>query len=457
MKKHKKIISLIVIISFFYTFLSATTFSQIHATESIENVYPNDNDTNSNMLKDAKLLDKKDVMKVIDTNIQNYLRTDIQTEGKNIIASKDFVPLYDFEDSLFAYMVPLLENGKEIGYITVGAIEDGYATYEIFIEDDVVNNILSKMKQKEQTLQTESPMSSQLVFLPPFQYIIKVTAGNTEKYFDISNPLHRDQDISDMINKNKNDLQKYYQRIRTTENKKHIQKIIENTQSNADGSNFSLAVTAEDVRLQRESWGWGGFVPVIIDEGVYSYGGDQGWWKKIDNEKYNRGCGPVAAANITNYLAEANPSMYGRLYSPASMSQNDFLRHMDALYDAIKPGLIGEVFVMHFKDAVENYARNKNVTLSGVISDAAFTLDNTANYIKDGLRANSPVATLNTKKFSDYQYEWHWMTITKYFRDTSDNRWIAVSTWGERRGIDYRVHFDAMKWGWVEGGLMYFK
>ncbi|PTQ56861.1 MAG: hypothetical protein BSOLF_2537 [Candidatus Carbobacillus altaicus] len=273
MKKHKKIIYLIFIISFFYTFLSATTFSQIHATESIENVYPNDNDTNSNMLKDAKLLDKKDVMKVIDTNIQNYLRTDIQTEGKNIIASKDFVPLYDFEDSLFAYMVPLLENGKEIGYITVGAIEDGYATYEIFIEDDVVNNILSKMKQKEQTLQTESPMSSQLVFLPPFQYIIKVTAGNTEKYFDISNPLHRDQDISDMINKNKNDLQKYYQRIRTTENKKHIQKIIENTQSNADGSNFSLAVTAEDVRLQRESWGKNGFVPVIKEEGGYSYGG----------------------------------------------------------------------------------------------------------------------------------------------------------------------------------------
>ncbi|MDK8182477.1 hypothetical protein [Paenibacillus sp. UMB4589-SE434] len=49
------------------------------------------------------------------------------------------------------------------------------------------------------------------------------------------------------------------------------------------------------------------------------------------------------------------------------------------------------------------------------------------------------------------------MTITKYYRDANDNRWIAVSTWGQRRSIDYWVHFDAMQNGWLQGGVMYFK
>lgn len=128
------------------------------------------------------------------------------------------------------------------------------------------------------------------------------------------------------------------------------------------------------------------------------------------------------------------------------------------MYSYISPGPFGETSVSSFASNVENYAAAKNVTLNRVTSNASFTLDNTADYVKAGLTIDSPVATLNLSKFSGYQYEWHWMTITKYYRDTNDNRWIAVSTWSQRRSINYRTHFDAItSFLSLGGGFMYFK
>lgn len=137
---------------------------------------------------------------------------------------------------------------------------------------------------------------------------------------------------------------------------------------------------------------------------------------------------------------------------------NDFLGHMDTMYSYISPGPFGETSTSSFSSAIEKYASDKKVTLSAVISNASFTLDNTADYVKAGLKIDSPVATLNLSKFSSYEYEWHWMTITKYYRDTNDNRWIAVSTWGDRRSINYRTHFDAItSFLSLGGGFRYFK
>ncbi|WP_216671571.1 hypothetical protein [Saccharibacillus qingshengii] len=201
------------------------------------------------------------------------------------------------------------------------------------------------------------------------------------------------------------------------------------------------------------------FVPVDIGSGTYSYGGDQEWWKPINPTKYDRGCGPVAAANLTTYLAKiTNPSAYRNLYSGVATSKNDFMAHMDVMYSYIDPGAFGETSVPDFASSIEKYAKDKNVKLSGVRDNSAFTLDNTAAYIKKGLSLNSPVATLNLSKFTDYIYEWHWMTITKYYRDINDNRWIAVSTWGDRRSINYRTHFEAItRLQSFGGGFMYFK
>ncbi|MWC29214.1 hypothetical protein GON22_14040 [Paenibacillus sp. MMS18-CY102] len=78
---------------------------------------------------------------------------------------------------------------------------------------------------------------------------------------------------------------------------------------------------------------------------------------------------------------------------------------MDTMYSYIDPGVLGETSVSSFASAVEKYATDKKVTLKRVTSDASFTLDNTAAYVKAGLTIDSPVTTLNLSKFSSYDYE----------------------------------------------------
>lgn len=397
--------------------------------------------SNDSSLTSGKLLKQQDVLKIVQMNLDGYMKTDLQTHDKQISTSKDFVSLYDVEDNLFAYMVPLMEQDREIGYITVGAIDDGYATYEINIQDQAVSNIKAQLKEKT----GHSNGKAEVVFIPPFDYLIKVTDRGQDIYFDLANGA---QDVTEKVKQKKAKLKEDYDRIRKEENKKHISDLLGGTVTIA-------AVTQEDVALTVEH-NYGMFVPVEYVTNTYSYGGDQGWYDTTT--KQDRGCGPVAGANITNYLAKIKDSTkYGKLYVGNTNSKTDFVAHMNTLYTYVDPGMFGETSVSDFTSDVVRFAKDRGVTLSGVYSSASFTLDNVANYIKAGLSINSPVATLNTKKWSDYEYEWHWMTITKYYRDVNDNRWIAVSTWGQRRSIDYRVHFDAMANGWVQGGVMYFQ
>lgn len=416
-------------------------------------IEPSGNTGKIPLLKTAEKLDKRDVLNIVESQIQGYLKTDLQTAGRHISASTDFIELYDLDNNVFAYMVPLLEHGREIGYITVGAITDGYATYEIFINDNAVRAVREKLNQKSAT----NGNKAQLVFMPPMTYLIKTSNGQSEQYFKLEH-FTDEKEITVHVVANKQRLQSRLDSLRSDDNRARISRLLESVRgsSTAIAPNASLAaVTPENVALSTER-NYGQFVPVEYQPGKYSYGGDQNWWS--DKTKKNRGCGPVAAANITNYLAKiTNPSKYGDLYIGNTTSKTDFLAHMDVLYSYIKPGLLGEVSVWDFAENVEQFAQDRGVNLSRVTSNASFTLDNTADYIKAGLQIDSPVATLNTTFFSDYEYEWHWMTITKYYRDSADNRWIAVSTWGERRSIDYRVHFDAMTNSLIQGGLMYFK
>jgi hypothetical protein len=403
-------------------------------------------------LKSAKLLDMNDVIKIAEYHIGSYLSTDIQTEGKTIIPSKDFINLYDLDDNLFAYLVPLVEVGKgEIGYITVGAIEDGYDSYQIFIDNNVINKIRYKLDEKKKEINKKN-VKTKIVFIPPINYIVKVEDDKNTTYFDISNINGDEIDVTRNIKEKQQDISKSYKIIRNEKNKKQIEKITKNLISDSNSDTFSItAVTPEDVKLVNEAKGK--FVPVN-ENGTIRYGGDQKWY--ADSTKRERGCGPTAAANITYYLAKKNSTKYGKLYPQSTINKSDFLTHMNTLYTHINPGVFGETSLSDWTSKVESYAKSKGVTLTRVTSNASFTLDNTATYIKNGLNADSPVATLNLQPpYTGYGYAWHWMTITKYFRDTADNRWIAVSSWGERYSINYRTHFDAMK-NWLGGGLMYF-
>ncbi|OGX60795.1 MAG: hypothetical protein A2189_06340, partial [Paenibacillus sp. RIFOXYA1_FULL_44_5] len=399
-------------------------------------------------LRDGVFLNKSDIFKIANVHIRNYLSQDVQTHGMQLKASDSFINVYDTDNNLFAYLVPLLNKNKEIGYITIGSLEDGYDSYDIFIQDGIVDKIRSQLWKPER-----SSDQAQLVFIPPMQYLVKTVSDGEETFTSLS--LYKNTpslDVTSIVKNNKDEINKTFDQIRNEENKFHIKKLIEKAPAVT-----TLAVAVEDYELSVER-NYGMFVPVEYQTGVYSYGGNQMWWPD-GSQKENRGCGPVAAGNITSYLAKiTSPAKYGNLYTGSTLSYSDFLAHMDTMYAYINPGPLGETSVNSFSSAVERYAADKGVSLNRVTSSAAFTLDNTASYIKAGLAIDSPVATLNLSKFSSYEYEWHWMTITKYYRDASDNRWIAVSTWGERRSINYRTHFDAINSYWsLGGGFMYFQ
>lgn len=221
----------------------------------------------------------------------------------------------------------------------------------------------------------------------------------------------------------------------------------------AQGFNTLAAVSVEDVRLTREPKGK--FVPVTSPpEGSNpSYGGSQMWWPDKSNEE-NRGCGPVSAANITQYLASKNSTKYGKLYPYSSTSYSNFFKHMNAMYTLINPGVLGEPSVLNFKSKVIYYGITKGVSLTGSTLSSTKSRDAYATFVKTGLNLDTPVACLNIQPFG-YEYGKHWMTFTKYFRDSSDVRYIAVSSWGLR----YSVNFDTWQSStyWWGGGLVYFK
>ena len=69
--------------------------------------------------------------------------------------------------------------------------------------------------------------------------------------------------------------------------------------------------------------------------------------------------------------------------------------------------------------------------------DGYIDIDDISDFIQEGLNSDSPL--LYYQFLGAYEeYDLHYMTVTKYFQN-SDGRWIAISTWGERRSLDLEV------------------
>lgn len=92
-------------------------------------------------ISESQMLSHPEVLQIAKKHIQGYLADDIQTKDRIITASTNLIPLYDLRDQIIAYAVPLLEREREIGYISVGALRDGYDAYDIFIDDSVVQRL----------------------------------------------------------------------------------------------------------------------------------------------------------------------------------------------------------------------------------------------------------------------------------------------------------------------------
>jgi hypothetical protein len=180
-------------------------------------------------------------------------------------------------------------------------------------------------------------------------------------------------------------------------------------------------------------------LPIYDSEKAY-YGGSQDWFPKKLHQL--SGCGPVAAANITVYLAKTFPDKYKTLYpSQGNLHKKDFVEHMIEVRKYVIPGLRGLTSVHQFVDNTLTFAGKKGVLLKPhILDDDKVSMTEAVQYISQALAQRLPIAILvlthPVKELEDYV--WHWMTITHLRLDLKTSTYyITASTYGERHEINF--------------------
>lgn len=213
----------------------------------------------------------------------------------------------------------------------------------------------------------------------------------------------------------------------------------------------------------------------ITGENLVCYGGDQAWFPFTVGR--HGGCGTVAAANITAYLADRHPSLAG-LYEGSGFDQASFLRHMEAVYRWVRPWRLplmgddpppwrnfGWTFgvwpIGRLARGTRRFAASRGVVLMDRRIGSRRPLEELLAFIADSLGRDCPVAMLIGRKPA-YRWEavtrpdgsgWlqrhfslHWVVITK-LAEREGRVMVKVSTWGGFTWLDLRLWQEA-------GGLL---
>ena len=192
------------------------------------------------------------------------------------------------------------------------------------------------------------------------------------------------------------------------------------------------------------------------------YGGNQSWWNNKGlktNDKYreNRGCGPVAGANVMLYLAKVVG--FTNLY-PYAYTQLGFLNIMNDMWKSMAPTCCGVTNMAIYVKGVLKYAKGRKVSLTahwspyGTMVTSAKKLDNTIKFVKEGLRKDCPVSLAvhgNSKlKVGTQSFSWHFMVITEITDNRNDKGegpvTITVSSWAAKYTLDFRQVVKSSYW-----------
>lgn len=187
------------------------------------------------------------------------------------------------------------------------------------------------------------------------------------------------------------------------------------------------------------------------------FGGDQEWY--ADQWHRNAGCGPTCAANVTAYLALTRPELRG-LYAGEDMRRSLFAAHMEEMYKFVTPGNMGLNRVEMYTDGVADFAASRGLSLQshtfevhGNMRRERSPVEALAEFVREGLAADCPVAFLNLTKGRVKNIQaWHWITITS--ADISDTSLSAyASDEGNQICFDLRLWYLSTR---MRGGLIYF-
>ena len=208
---------------------------------------------------------------------------------------------------------------------------------------------------------------------------------------------------------------------------------------------------------------------IITDKNDAFYGGAQSWFS--DKFSVNGGCGVVSAANILAYLA-ASDEKYARIYPRNSLSKQDFAAFMEELCGFVKiRNFFGQPLGVwgkkRFEKGVLDYAKSRDVELSAAAFNGKMTLEKAADFIKNALSENLPVAMLigfNNRLKNvryvypsgnalNYSFERHWVTITG-LSENDGKITVKASSWGAFAEIDLADFIGGEK---IYSTLVYFK
>lgn len=229
----------------------------------------------------------------------------------------------------------------------------------------------------------------------------------------------------------------------------------------------------------------------IVDGGEVFYGGDQAWFETTVGR--HSGCGTVAAADITAYLAQHHRSLrrlycgseYGRAFGVSAFQKNDFLTHMRRLYPLVRPWKVPFVSEncppykgfgwglgiwppCRLAHGVEHFAGACGIRLKGRSLVSRRSMEDLTAFIADSLVRDCPVAMLIGRrpryeletverpdgfKWRQTDFSMHWVVITMLTKQAGTVM-VKVSTWGGYAWLDLEAWHRA---GGLIPGLVSFE
>lgn len=216
---------------------------------------------------------------------------------------------------------------------------------------------------------------------------------------------------------------------------------------------------------------------------IVSYGGNQAWCKSKRLQK--SGCGAIALADISIYLAEQNPNMMTdairRISKPNGLyNKNDYLEYVKFFYSRFVIGMLpGGMNGFALKHAMNRYFLLNDIGLKATwkvfLSDEAMMKD-----IRHLIRKNKPVVLSigpNTPKFWGQegvtfyinkdgelkeslkkQVKSHYVVVTGV-QEIKEEEYLVVSSWGREYYIRYREYRDYIKHygGRITSSILYIR
>ncbi|MGN0577263.1 MAG: hypothetical protein ACI4J4_01450 [Ruminiclostridium sp.] len=184
----------------------------------------------------------------------------------------------------------------------------------------------------------------------------------------------------------------------------------------------------------------------ISDSESSCFGGNQDWFPEKFKQK--KGCGIVAAGNIFMYMAGTAPE-YTPLYR-GERTRADFTSHIGEISRYLKAGIFGIWGAKRFTSGALAFAKARGIALAPRKLTAGFTAKAAAEFIKEGLEKDKPIAMLIgfNKRLKSVSCSFpggsrccslnaHWVTVTELRTEENTGKFtVRLSTWGASAEID---------------------